>query len=269
MVVFLTISQNRTSQRFGNAMLSQCSLSAWFRAQNSCWAPLWGFLAPPCQVSLEEVKQVSCTAPFCSCCSAAASSSSCTSHIVLWFFCTSDLLKPNHFHSRVVAPFLKLLHDGASSNVTFAFRHACCCCVRRYDVIMAVSRNISIITIWIFFIILLWAIWYSTALVLTNHRSWPRLPLTQYRFHSPIKTLSHFVQFFCRQQQLHRTPGGTVSVILINEFQSVRMRLCEWNRLPNLTYSKTPTALDMQNEFWCVGRCQLNTRLGESWSMWK
>lgn len=34
-------------------------------------------------------------------------------------------------------------------------------------------------------------------------------------------------------------------------------------RLLNLTYSDTPTALDMQNVFCCVGRCQLNIGFGK------
>lgn len=58
------------------------------------------------------------------------------------------------------------------------------------------------------------------------------------------------------RQELHQNLEPTVAIILISESQSACMRLCEKTRLLNLTSSDTHTALDMQNVFWCVGRCQ-------------
>lgn len=53
-------------------------------------------------------------------------------------------------------------------------------------------------------------------------------------------------------------------------FWSMNSSLFAWGcvrvtRLLNLTYSNTPTALDMQNIFCCVGRCQLNIGSGKSY----
>lgn len=61
------------------------------------------------------------------------------------------------------------------------------------------------------------------------HRSWPQLPVTQYRPHQWIPVV--------------------------------------WERvwLLNLTYPDTVNALDLQNISWCVGRCQLSAGLRESY----